>query len=123
MLNGLLVAESLRLDTELCVESLSVTRVTRRDVSSSATAAQPSVWTFLNFEAEDEAAGDVARALSGALLAEGGWYADFRVGTDRVIVFAGQIFRYRAGDQAGRAAAVAYGESAGVPERQLDWDD
>jgi hypothetical protein len=56
MLNGLLVAESLRLDTELCVESLSVTRVTRRDVSSS-------------------------------------------------------------------AAAVAYGESAGVPERQLDWND
>jgi hypothetical protein len=38
-------------------------------------------------------------------------------------VFAGQIFRYRAGDEAGRAAAVAYGESAGVPERQLDWDD
>jgi hypothetical protein len=123
MLNGLLVAESLRLGAELCVERLSVTRVTRRDVSPSATATPPSVWTFLDFEAEDEAAADVAHALSEALLAEGGWYADFRVGTDRVIVFADQIFRYRAGDQAARAAAVAYGESAGVPEHQLDWDD
>ena len=65
----------------------------------------------------------MARALSETLLADGGWYADFRVGTDRVIVFADQIFRYRAGDQAARAAAVAYGESAGVPEHQLDWAD
>ena len=44
MLNGLPVAESLRLDTELCVESLSVTRVKRRDMSPSATARQPSVY-------------------------------------------------------------------------------
>lgn len=32
MLNGLLVAESLRVDTEFCTESRSVTRVVRRDV-------------------------------------------------------------------------------------------
>jgi hypothetical protein len=63
MLNGLLVAESLCLGAELCIGSLSVTRVTRRDGSSSATATQPSVWTFPDFEAEGEAAADVAHSL------------------------------------------------------------
>jgi hypothetical protein len=38
-------------------------------------------------------------------------------------VFAGKIFRYRRGDQTGRAAAVEYGRTVGVPDHQLDWTD
>jgi hypothetical protein len=52
-----------------------------------------------------------------------GWYADFSVGDERVVVFAGQVFRYRRGDKAGRAEAVAYGRSVGTPEHQLDWEE
>jgi hypothetical protein len=33
------------------------------------------------------------------------------------------VFRYRRGDEAGRAEAVAYGRSVGTPEHQLDWEE
>jgi hypothetical protein len=92
-------------------------------VAASATPAQPSVWTFIEFEADDDAAEELAAGLAGALLAEGGWYADFTVDTDRVIVFANRIFRYRRGDRAARSEAEAYGRSVGVPDHQLDWTD
>jgi hypothetical protein len=62
-------------------------------------------------------------ALARSLLAEGGWYAGFRVGYDHVVVFAEMVFRYRRGDQAGRADAVEYGRTACVPDHQLDWPD
>jgi hypothetical protein len=45
------------------------------------------------------------------------------VGNDHVVVFAGRHFRYGRGDQAGRAEAVEYGKTVGVPEHQLDWPE
>lgn len=123
MLNGALLTESLRVGAELIVPGLRVTRLSRVDVSASALSTQPGVWTFVEFEAEDEQAVPLAEALKGALLAEGGWYADFRVGDDHVVVFAGRVFRYRRGDAEARAEVVAYGSSVGVPAHQLDWAD
>lgn len=123
MLNGTLLAESLRVGAELTLPGLRLTRVSRADVSASARSTQPSVWTFLEFEAEDELAAPLAEALAGVLLAEGGWYGDFRVGGDHVVVFAGRIFRYRRGDADARAEVVVYGASVGVPAHQLDWAD
>ena len=123
MLNGALLTESLRVGAELIVPGLRVTRLSRVDVSASALSTQPGVWTFVEFEAEDEQAVPLAEALKGALLAEGGWYADFRVGDDHVVVFAGRVFRYRRGDADSRAEVVAYGASVGVPAHQLDWGD
>jgi hypothetical protein len=84
-------------------------------------AGQPRAWTFLDFEAADDAADALAQSLARCLLAEGGWYADFTVGNDHVVVFANRIFRYRRGDLAGRAEVVEYGRTVGVPEHQLDW--
>jgi hypothetical protein len=123
MLKGTLLAESLRIGAVLEVAGLRATRLSRRDVSASASAAQPSVWTFLDFEADDDLADPLAQSLADTLLADGGWYADFTVGDDHVVVFAGRIFRYRRGDQSGRAAAAAYGRTVGVPDDQLDWTD
>jgi hypothetical protein len=48
MLKGSLLAESLRIGAGLDVAGLRVTRLSRRDVSASASAAQPTVWTFLD---------------------------------------------------------------------------
>ena len=123
MLNGLLIAESLRLDGALEVAGVSMTRVYRRDVSGSATETQPATWTYVEFAAEDDRAEELAAALSRSLLAEGGWYADFTAGDERVLVFADRIFRYPRGDADGRAQAQAYGASVGVPPRQLDWTE
>jgi hypothetical protein len=145
VLSGRLLAESLRLGHDLQVADLTVTRVGRHDVtgstvpekdvagtpraedpatsSSGATGSQPSVWTFIDFEAPDDRADELARALADALLAEDGWWADFTVGEDHVVVFANKVFRYRVGDVAARNEAIEYGLAAGTPRHQLDWGD
>ena len=71
--------------------------------------------------ADDDVAGPLAESLAQSLLAEGGWYADFGVGDDHVVVFAHKIFRCQRGDQSGRAAAMDHGRAMGVPEQQLEW--
>jgi hypothetical protein len=123
VLKGALLAEGLRVGASLEVPGLTVTKVARYDVSESATPAQPSVWTMLEFEAKDEVADQLADALAGSLLAEGGWYANFTVGDEHVVVFADRVFRYMRGDQSRRAEAEAYARQVGVPKHQMDWGD
>ena len=140
MLRGRLLAESLRVGHDLRVAGLTLVRVGRHDVSKSTTPetdaakdpaggsggasrSQPSIWTFIDFQAPDERAEELANALAAALLAEDGWWADFRVGDDHVVVFADKLFRYRVGDTDGRNEAIEYGLSAGTPRHQLDWGD
>jgi hypothetical protein len=139
-LRGRLLAESLRLGQDLRVAGLTVTRVGRHDVSEStipvgeagdgessdaggAAGSQPRVWTFIDFEAPSERADELAAALAEVLLPDDGWWADFVVDGDRVIVFANKVFRYRIGDVAGRDEAIAYGLASGTPRHQLDWGD
>ena len=123
MIAGCLLAESLAVGADLKVPDLVVTRLGRHDASGSTVPTQPDVWTFVNFEAPDERADELASVLAEMLRPEDGWYADFRVGDDHVVVFSGRVFRYRVGDQAGRAEVVDYGRRAGTPEHQLDWGD
>jgi hypothetical protein len=123
MLNGRIIAESLRTGSDLQVRDLLITRIARQDVAAGAAPFQPDVWTLIDVEGPDDVADDLAAALTGALIEGQGWYADFRVGTDHVVIFPGRVFRYLVGDRAGRDEAVAYGKSAGVPTPQLDWGD
>ena len=123
MLKGALLAESLRVGAVFEVPGLVLTRVVRRDVSGSATIAQPSVWTFLEFEAPDEVADQLGDALAESLVAEGGWYANFTVGDEHVVVFAGRVFRQKSGDRSRRAEVEAYARQLGVPAHQMDWGD
>lgn len=122
MVKGVALAESLRTDARLPLDGFTVA-VVRRDVSGGAVGVQPEMWTFLEIEGPDDGADDLAAALSGALEAEGGWYADYTVGDDHMVVFAGRVFRYRNGDAAGRAEVADYARSVGVPEHQLDWPE
>jgi hypothetical protein len=140
MLTGRLLTESLRVGADLSIPDLRVVRLGRHDVSSSttpedsavdvdgdqpggATNAQPQVWTFLDFEAPDERAEELAEALAASLDTGTGWWADFIVGEEHVVVFANRVFRYRIGDHKGRDEAVAWGRAAGTPEHQLDWGE
>ena len=123
MLRGALLAESLRVDAPFELAGLTLVRVLRQDVSQSATPDQPPMWTLLEFEAEDHVAGQLADALAGALMAEGGWYANFTVGEEHVVVFAERIFRYQRGDGSARAEVEAYARQVGVPAHQMDWGD
>ncbi|MEV4499163.1 hypothetical protein AB0J84_26145 [Micromonospora arborensis] len=123
MVQGRVIAESLRVGCDLQVRDLRITRIDRQDVSASAGSQQPDVWTLLDVEGPDDTADDLASALAAALVQGRGWYADFRTTGDHVVIFPGRIFRYAIGDHAGRAEAVRHGRLAGVPPHQLDWGD
>lgn len=123
MITGILLAESLRLDAPLAIEGLRVTRIVRRDVSDGVSSGQPPLWTFIDFEAPDELADELSAALADSLMSEGGWYADFAVGDDHVVVFSHRVFRYSRGDRAGRQEAEEYAAAVGVPAGQIDWTD
>lgn len=123
MLHGRILAESLRIGCDLQVRGLRMARVDRLDVSGGAAPYQPDVWTLLDVEGPDDVADELASTLAAALIEGQGWYADFRVGTEHVVVFPGRVFRYPVGGQAGRDEAVEYGRSAGVPAHQLDWGE
>ena len=83
---------------------------------------QPKVWTFIDFEAPDDMAEELAHAIPDVLKPDFGWWADFRIGdNEHVIIYADRVIRYRIGDEDGRAQAVAWGRSIGTPEAQLDW--
>jgi len=123
MMNGCLLAESLRTGSDVELRGVRLTRVGRRDVSDSVSPTQPTLWTLIDFEVDDDLADQLATALAGALLPEDGWYADFQSVDEHVVVFADRVFRYRKGDLAARDRAVQYGRAAGTPEHQLDWGD
>ncbi|GGN21275.1 hypothetical protein [Streptomyces fuscichromogenes] len=124
MITGCVVAESLRPGAVLELAGLRMCRVSRVDLAGSARGSQPPVWTILEFESDAEDDTPLAQALSDGLSPDGGWYADYRVGDrERVVVFAGRVFRYSGADDPRRLEAVAHGASVGVPEHQLDWKD
>ncbi|MDH6515000.1 hypothetical protein M2164_001480 [Streptomyces sp. SAI-208] len=122
MISGYVIGESLRTGAVFAPHGLRLRKVSRVEVAG-ASGGQPPVWTLVEWESDGEDIDALADALADALEPELGWYADFVAGDERVVVFAGKVFRHRRGDEAGRAAAVAYGRSVGTPARQLDWDE
>jgi hypothetical protein len=122
VLTGTILAESIRVGAQLRIDGLIVTEISRHDMPDEPPG-MPATWTVIEFEAADGRADELAGKLADVLIAEGGWYANFRVGADIVVVFAGKVFRYRSGDEAGRAEATRYGLLAGCPADQLDWTE
>jgi hypothetical protein len=104
MIEGTLIAESIRVGAELAAVPLVARRIWRA-AAGDLTAGQPELWTLIEFEAEEPDAEVLAASLAAVLVEEGGWYTDFRTPAEAE----------------GRAEAAAYGRSKGVPEEQLDW--
>ena len=119
MIEGTLLAESLRIGTSLADLNLTVRKISRYQVPG-ATADQPSIWTSLEFTADEGRADELAGTFAGAL-DQPGWYVNFESPTESFVLFPGRIFRYPRGDAAGRAEAQAYGRQLAIPEPQLDW--
>jgi hypothetical protein len=121
-LSGVLIAESLRVGSELKGVPLQVTAVQRIAVGDT-TAGQPEQWTLLHFQAPEDMAEELADALADSLAPTGGWYVNYSTTAEAYVVFAGRVFRYSRGDAAARAETEEYARSVGVPEAQLDWED
>ena len=122
VIEGVLIAESLRTGTRLEEVALTVRAIARAD-DGDTDAGQPLTWTFIEFEAPLEEAERLAAALSRSLDQRLGWYCDFRSPTETFVVFAERVFRYPRGDAVGRSEAKAHARSVGVPESQLDWPE
>lgn len=71
----------------------------------------------------DKALTKLSNALEAALDEAHGWYCDVHTHHETVVVFAARSFRYDRGNDAGRAEAMEYARSRGVPENQLDWPE
>jgi hypothetical protein len=110
----------LRVGAVLDDVALTTTKISRVDLGD-IDAGQPETWTLIEFKAHDEDANRLADSLERSLRPTGGWYCDFRSDAETIVVFAGRTIRYPRSDPSGRAAAVDYGRSVGVPEAQLDW--
>jgi hypothetical protein len=119
MIEGTLIAESLRVGTDLEDLGLTVRKISRYQVRAP-TPDQPGIWTLLDFEAAEPEAEKLARAFADSL-GQPGWYANFQSPAESFVIFPGRVFRYRRGDETGRAEAQAYGRQLAIPEPQLDW--
>lgn len=121
MLAGVLITESLRHDVTLEGLDLRVDKITRWRNPDPAPG-QPDTWTIVDFTSDrtDPAwlADQFAQALSSP-----GWYVDFHTDDQTYVVFPDKTFAYRRGDTRGRAEAVAYARSMGVPDDQCDWGE
>ena len=120
-MKGTLIAESLRVGSDLRTLRLVVTEI-RRFATSDLPEYQPPVWTVLELEADDVSAEQLAASLATALN-EPGWYANFSTSDETFVVYPNQIFRYPRHDQHGREVAQPHGRTLGVPEPQLDWGE
>jgi len=119
MIEGTLIAESLRVGTTLEDMRLTVRKISRYRAQGT-TPDQPDIWMTLDFEADEAGAGELAEAFA-AVLDEPGWYVNFQSPAESFVVFPGRIFRYPRGDESARADAEAYGRQLAIPEPQLDW--
>ncbi|MEU9398054.1 hypothetical protein AB0D86_49830 [Streptomyces sp. NPDC048324] len=122
MLEGVLIAESLKAAAELTGIPLQITKLMRIEVAD-AGEGQPRLWTLLDFTAEEAKAPDLADQLASCLSSTGGWYTDFHTPSDTFVIFANKVMRYPRGQAEGRREAQDYGRSIGIPEQQLDWRD
>ncbi|GAB2568686.1 hypothetical protein [Kribbella endophytica] len=121
MYDGVIILESLRTGATLEGIPLVVSKLNRVAVSG-ASAAQPLLWTIMDFAVEDQYVEALADKLQG-VLDKPGWYADFHNADEIFVVFPGKVFRYPRGDQAARAEAQEHGRALAIPEPQLDWVD
>jgi hypothetical protein len=118
MIEGTLIAESLRVGTNLEDPKLTVRKVSRVRLGNT-TADQPEIWTLLDFEADEAEADELAATFADAV-DQPGWNVDFRSPTETFVVFPGRIFRYPRADDARPAEVKAYGRQLAIPETQLD---
>ncbi len=116
---GVLLKESLE-DVSI-LDGLNITKTETWAVSNNAQI-QPPQWAAIYFEAQEPTVQETAQKLSHALKPKG-WYTTLLSDKDIFVIFPNRVFHYQKGDQAARAEAIAFGQTIGIPDDQLDWKE
>lgn len=106
---GVLIKESLRSEDILDLVEIEKTELWR-------TQNTPRYWTAVWFSSRDPR---FPEKLSAALT--GRWYVDMKVGSVKLLAFAGKVMRYRIGDTDGKRLVLNYCRALGIPPEQQDW--
>lgn len=85
------------------------------------TGGRPKYWTALFFTSDRK---DFPEMISKVMLSDpdnGNWFADFKAGGEKYIVFRDKILRYRIGNQAEKEAVCAECRLMGIEDGQMNW--
>lgn len=115
---GLLLKESLK--DKSILDVIRVTKTETWDVDNAADF-QPKIWTAIYFEGDENQADVIAEKLSQSLKPR--WYVNISTENNVYVIFPNKVFKYTKGDKQRRAEAIKYGQSLGIPDRQLDWGE
>lgn len=88
------------------------------------TEGKPRYWTALYFTADAE---DFPQKLSRVMIADadrgGNWFADFKDGDTKYIVFRDKVLSYPIGDAAAKAAVCEECKKLGIADAQMNWEE
>lgn len=70
---------------------LTTTKITRVGSVGDVSVGQPSAWTFIEFNAEESCAVDLAEALTMTVDPKLGWYCVFRTDEETFVVFSDRV--------------------------------
>ncbi|MGM9603469.1 MAG: helix-turn-helix domain-containing protein [Faecousia sp.] len=88
------------------------------------TGGNPRYWTVLLFSANCP---DFPERLSGALKSDPApgenWFADFRAGNEKYIVFRNKVLHYQIGNAAQKQAVCDQCRSMGITDDQMNWSE
>lgn len=115
MLQGALIAESLRAGAELDGILFQVTRITRVKAAGSPVD-RPRHWTVLDFTARESDRGHLAEKLAAALAPSGCWHVSFTTTLETFVVFPGKVFHFPRGEAEGCRQAQEYARALGVAD-------
>ena len=117
MYEGILIKESLEDDT--VIDLMRVHKVELWKAGG-----RPKYWTVLFFSCEEP---ELPEKLSAALCKgddpKDNWFADFKAGDRKYIVFHGKVLTYAIGNEAEKARVCAACREMGVPDEQMHWEE
>ncbi|MCE5344153.1 MAG: hypothetical protein LLF96_11310 [Eubacteriales bacterium] len=114
-MTGTLIKESLANDLVLDLVKIEKVEVWKAENHAPD---QPKYWTAIIFSTD---ADRFLPELSHCLKEK--WYVDLNSPSEKIIVFAHKVIRYRLGDPSGRQQAIGYCREIGIPESQIDWSE
>ncbi|MDE7212919.1 MAG: hypothetical protein K2O03_15955 [Lachnospiraceae bacterium] len=115
--SGILIKESVNTENILDEVTVHKAELWKTD-------AVPRYWTALYFTADAE---DFPEKLSHVMIADadrgGNWFADFKGGDTKYIVFRDKVFSYRVGDAAAKAAVCEECRKLGITDEEMNWTE